>query len=308
MLVSVVIPCYDSEKSIREVVELTMAEFARLDGYDCEFVLVNDGSPKDDTFGEIKRLARDYPCVHGINLMRNFGQHSAIMCGLNFAKGELILGMDDDLQNHPSQIPKLLNRMEEGNFDLVYGIFEEQQNSRAKYLSSRINQWTARKMLGRDKDVQSSSFWLITDKLKDQVIQYKNYNPMIEALFSRMTNNIGMVVVEHHKREYGSSGYTLGKLVKLWLAYFNYTVLPLRVISAVGIATAFVGFVAGVIAIIRKVIDPTIAMGWTSIVCILLFFFGLVLLALGIIGEYIGDIVLSVNSTPQYVVREKVNL
>lgn len=308
MLVSVVIPCYNSEKSIREVVELTMAEFAKLPNYECEFVLVNDGSPKDDTFGEIRRLASDYPCVHGINLMRNFGQHSAIMCGLNFAKGDLILGMDDDLQNHPSQIPKLLRRMEEGDFDLVYGIFEEQQNSRAKYLSSRLNQWTARKMLGRDKDLQTSSFWLITDKLKDQVIQYKNYNPMIEALFSRMTNNVGMVVVEHHRREYGSSGYTLGKLVKLWLAYFNYTVLPLRFISAVGIVTAFVGFVAGIVAIIRKIIDPTIAMGWTSTVCILLFFFGLVLLALGIIGEYIGDIVLSVNSTPQYVVREKVNL
>lgn len=308
MLVSVVIPCYNSEKSIREVVELTMAEFAKLPNYECEFVLVNDGSPKDDTFGEIKRLAQQYPCVHGINLMRNFGQHSAIMCGLNYAKGELILGMDDDLQNHPSQIPKLLGRMAEGNFDLVYGIFEEQQNSRAKYFSSRLNQWTARKMLGRDKDLQTSSFWLITDKLKDQVIQYKNYNPMIEALFSRMTNNVGMVVVEHHKREYGSSGYTLGKLVKLWLAYFNYTVLPLRVISAVGIVTALVGFVAGVVAIVRKLIDPTIAMGWTSIVCILLFFFGLVLLALGIIGEYVGDIVLSVNSTPQYVVREKVNL
>lgn len=308
MLVSVVIPCYNSERSIREVVELTLAEFAKLPDYDCEFVLVNDGSPKDDTFGEIKRLANDYPCVHGINLMRNFGQHSAIMCGLNYAQGELILGMDDDLQNHPSQIPKLLKRMEEGNFDLVYGIFEEQQNSRAKYFTSWLNQWTARKMLGRDKNLQTSSFWLITEKLKDQVIQYKNYNPMIEALFSRMTNNVGMVVVEHHKREYGSSGYTLGKLVKLWLAYFNYTVLPLRFISAVGIITALVGFVAGIVTIIRKLVDPTIAMGWTSTVCIMLFFFGLVLLALGIIGEYVGDIVLSVNSTPQFVVREKVNL
>lgn len=308
MLVSVVIPCYNSERSIREVVELTLAEFAKLPDYDCEFVLVNDGSPKDDTFGEIKRLASDYPCVHGINLMRNFGQHSAIMCGLNYAQGELILGMDDDLQNHPSQIPKLLKRMEEGNFDLVYGIFEEQQNSRAKYFTSWLNQWTARKMLGRDKNLQTSSFWLITEKLKDQVIQYKNYNPMIEALFSRMTNNVGMVVVEHHKREYGSSGYTLGKLVKLWLAYFNYTVLPLRFISAVGIITALVGFVAGIVTIIRKLVDPTIAMGWTSTVCIMLFFFGLVLLALGIIGEYVGDIVLSVNSTPQFVVREKVNL
>lgn len=308
MLVSVVIPCYDSERSIREVVELTMAEFGKMEGYECEFVLVNDGSPKDDTYGEIRRLAADYPCVHGINLMRNFGQHNAIMCGLNFAKGQLVLGMDDDLQNHPSQIRKLMRKMEEGGYDLVYGVFEEQQNTKAKYFSSWLNQVTARKMLGRSKDIQTSSFWLITSDLKDQVIQFKNYNPMIQALFTRLTNNVGNVVVQHHKREYGSSGYTLGKLIKLWLAYFNYTVVPLRAISLIGVVTAGVGFLAGIITIIRKLLNASMPVGWASTICIMLFFFGLVLLALGIIGEYLADIVLSINSTPQYIVRETVNL
>ncbi len=308
MLVSVVIPCYNSQRSIGEVVSLTISEFDRLDGYECEFVLVNDGSPADDTYGEICRLAQKYPNVHGINLMRNFGQHNAIMCGLNYAKGDLVLGMDDDLQNHPTQIPKLLAKMEEGDYDLVYGVFEEQKNSKVKTFTSWLNKVTARKMLGRSKDVVTSSFWLINRKLRDQVVRFRNYNPMIEALFSRMTDNVGCVVVEHHAREYGSSGYTLGKLVKLWLAYFNYTVLPLRAISGIGVVTAIVGFVFGIVTVIRKLIDPSILAGWASITSILLFFFGLVLLALGIIGEYVGDIVLSVNSTPQYIVRDTVNL
>ena len=308
MLVSVVIPCYNSQRSIGEVVSLTISEFDMLDGYECEFVLVNDGSPADDTYGEICRLAQEYPNVHGINLMRNFGQHNAIMCGLNYAKGDLVLGMDDDLQNHPTQIPKLLAKMEEGDYDLVYGVFEEQKNSKVKTFTSWLNKVTARKMLGRSKDVVTSSFWLINRKLRDQVVRFRNYNPMIEALFSRMTDNVGCVVVEHHAREYGSSGYTLGKLVKLWLAYFNYTVLPLRAISGIGVVTAIVGFVFGIVTVIRKLIDPSILAGWASITSILLFFFGLVLLALGIIGEYVGDIVLSVNSTPQYIVRDTVNL
>lgn len=308
MLVSVVIPCYNSQRSIGEVVSLTISEFDRLDDYECEFVLVNDGSPADDTYGEICRLAQEHPNVHGINLMRNFGQHNAIMCGLNYAKGDLVLGMDDDLQNHPTQIPKLLAKMEEGDYDLVYGVFEEQKNSKVKTFTSWLNKVTARKMLGRSKDVVTSSFWLINRKLRDQVVRFRNYNPMIEALFSRMTDNVGCVVVEHHAREYGSSGYTLGKLVKLWLAYFNYTVLPLRVISGIGVVTAIVGFVFGIVTVIRKLIDPSILAGWASTTSILLFFFGLVLLALGIIGEYVGDIVLSVNSTPQYIVRDTVNL
>lgn len=305
-LVSVCIPCYRSEKSIKEVVGLTIEEFNKLDGYTCEFVLVNDSSP-DNTYASICELAAKYPFVHGVNLMRNFGQHNALMCAMNYAKGDYLIGMDDDLQCHPSQIPTIVHKMEEG-FDLVYGVYEESKNSGVKQFTSWLNKVTSRKLLGRPRDIRSSNFWMATAQLKDQVVQYKNYNPYLDALFTRMTNNVANVVIEHHKREYGSSNYTLGKLVKLWMAYFNYTVLPLRMISGIGVITALLGFVAGLITIIRKLVVVDMPAGWASTICILLFFFGLVLLALGIIGEYLGDIVLSLNSTPQYIVREKVNL
>lgn len=305
-LVSVVISCYNSEHTIREVVELTMAEFEKLAGYDVEFVLVNDCS-SDGTFEEIKALGEQYPNVHGATLMRNFGQHNGLMCAMNFAKGDYILGMDDDLQTHPSQIPAIIHKMEEG-YDLVYGCYRDNKNGLIKQFTSWINKVTSNKLLGRPENIRASNFWMITRAVKDQVIQYHNYNPNVDALFTRMTNRIANVTIEHHAREYGSSGYTFKKLAKLWLAYFNYTVVPLRFTSTVGVFTAAIGFLAGIITIIRKIIDPSIAAGWSSVICILLFFFGLILLILGVIGEYLGNIVLSANSTPQYIVREKVNL
>lgn len=306
MLVSVVIPCYNSEQGIRDVVEQTMAVFDGLSGYEYEFVLVDDCSP-DGTYQAIRSLAQDYPCVHGISLMRNFGQHNGIMCGLNHASGDLILGMDDDLQTHPSQIPVILEKMKEG-YDVVYGVYQSSANGTLKNFTSWLNRVSAQKLLGRPKDVQTSNFWLITKQLKDEVIKYRNYNPYVEALFGRMTNRIGNVTVEHHEREQGSSNYTLAKLIKLWLAYFNYTVLPLRFASAMGIAVAAIGFLYGIGIIVYKLLVPDVLVGWPSLICVLLFFFGLILLVLGIIGEYLGDLVLSANSTPQYVERDKVNL
>lgn len=305
-LVTVVIPCYNSEMSLRSVVELTQAEFDALEGYECEFVLVNDNS-KDSTFEVIKGLAHDYANVHGVSLMRNFGQHNAMMCAMHYASGDYVLGMDDDLQCHPSQIPLIIKKAEEG-YDIVYGVYRTPPNGPIKNFTSWLNRVTSRKLLGRPKGMRASNFWLITSAIKDQVICYTNYNPNLDALFTRMTTNIGNVEIESHAREYGSSGYSLAKLAKLWLSYFNYTVLPLRAVSCIGVITSVIGFAAGAVTLIRKLVTPDITVGWASLTCILLFFFGLLLLTLGVIGEYLGNIVLSINSSPQYIVREKVNL
>lgn len=306
MLVSIVIPCYNSEKSIREVVELTMKEFDSLDGYSVEFVLVNDCS-RDGTYTQIEALAADYPNVRGISLMRNFGQHNALMCAMNYTHGDLILGMDDDMQTHPSQIKKILKKQAEG-YDLVYGVYEKSTNSAKKNLTSWFNRVSSRALLGRPKEIHSSNFWVITDKVRREVIKYRNYNPYVDGLFFRTTHNIGNVVIEHHKREYGSSNYTLKKMMKLWMAYWNYSVLPLRFASVLGAVTSLIGFIAAIATVIHKVVDPTTTVGWSSTVSIILIFFGFTLLVLGIIGEYIGEIVLSVNRTPQYIVRDMVNI
>ena len=306
MLVSIVIPCYNSEKTIGRVVSMVMEEFEHFEGYECEFVLVNDNS-RDGTFEEIKRLGTLYPNVHGLNLMRNFGQHNALMCGMNYTKGDLVMGMDDDMQTHPSQIHLLLEKMAEG-YDIVYGIYKKHKNGPIKNLTSWFNKVTSDILLGRPKNIQSSNFWLITRAVRDEVIKYTSFNPYVDGIFYRTSHNIGNVVVEHFKREVGTSNYTFRKMLKLWMAYFNYSVVPLRIASVIGIATAGIGFLAGLITLIRKLLNPSMTVGWASIVCILLVFFGLILLVLGIIGEYIGKIMLTINRTPQYIVRETVNI
>ena len=306
-LISIVIPCYNSQATIRKVTEMVMEEFKKMDGYECEFVLVNDCSPKDDTYGEIEKLGRDYPNVKGINLLRNFGQHNALMAALHYTSGDYILGMDDDMQTHPSQISKLIHKMEEG-FDLVYGCYPKKKNSMLKNLSSKINEVSSRILLGRPKNIVSSNFWMITKQVRDEVIKYDSFNPYIDGIFYRTTHKIGNVEVEHFKREVGTSNYTLKKLMKLWLAYWNYSVIPLRISSVLGCLSAAGGFLAALCIIIYKLIDPTVTVGWASTICIIVVFAGLILMVLGIIGEYLGKMILILNRTPQYIVRETINI
>lgn len=305
MLVTIVIPCYYSEKTIEKVVEMTIDEFRKTEEYQCEFVLVNDGS-SDGTYEKIKGLAEKYPFVQGVNLLRNFGQHNALMAALHFANGDYVLGMDDDMQTHPSQIHKLVEKIQEG-YDLVYGHYEKKKNSLLKNLSSKLNEVSSRILLRRPKEITSSNFWIITNKVAKEVIKYDSYNPYIDGIFYRTTHNIGNVEIEHYKREVGTSNYTFRKLVRLWLAYWNYSVIPLRISSVTGGVMAIVGFIAAVFTIIRKIMEPSMPMGWASTICVITVFAGLILMSLGIIGEYLGKIILTLNHTPQFIVRETVN-
>lgn len=184
MLVSIVIPCYNSEHSIKKTVELTVEEFKKLPGYECEFVLVNDYS-KDGTFASIKELCGKYPFVKGINLSRNFGQHNAIMAGLNYAEGDYIIGMDDDLQTHPSQIPKLIGKIEEG-YDVVFGHFTKTKFGFFKKLTSKIASFLTWHMIKRPKGIQASNFWICRKFVPDEIVQYKNYNLYLQVLFYRI--------------------------------------------------------------------------------------------------------------------------
>lgn len=306
MLVSVVVPCYNSEHTIAELVRLTVQEIEKLPKYSVEFVLVNDYS-KDGTMDVIRSLCREYPYVKGINLIRNFGQHNAIMAGLHYAKGDLIVGMDDDMQTHPSQLPILLSKAEEG-YDLVYGLYPVRKNSFLKNLSSKFNAVTSRILLGRPKNIVSSNYWVINRLVRDEVIRYTNFNPYVDAIFYRVTNNIANVPIEHHKREYGSSNYTFRKLVKLWLAYFNFSTVPLRISSYLGVLFSCTGFLGALAILIRQLVAPSEQLGWGSIMCAMLLFFGFILLVLGIMGEYLGKIILTINNTPQYIIRETLNI
>ena len=305
MLISIVIPCYYSENTIGKEVEAVMEQFNMHDDYECEFVLVNDGS-KDGTFDVIKGLCEKYPNVKGINLMRGFGQQNAIMAGLHHAKGKRIMGMDDDMQTHPSQVFKLIEKMEEG-YDVVYGTYPSSKNGFFKRMSSELNQISTRIMLDIPKNIKSTNFWIITDKVRDEAIKYSSFNPIIDAIFYQVTQNFGSVEVEHHKRESGKSGYTFRKLVRLWLSYWNYSVVPLRISFIIGALSATLGIIVTIWLIYKKVTDPLLPMGWASTLCLMTLLFGAVLMMLGVVGEYLGKAILILNKTPQYIVREELN-
>lgn len=303
MLISIVVPCYYSEDTLPSLVRMVTEEFDKNDGYECEFIMVNDGST-DGTFETIRDLSKEYKNIRGYDLMRNFGQHNALMAAVNYASGDYIMGMDDDLQTHPSQMFKLIHKIEEG-YDLVYGIYPTRKNSPIKNFTSKINKVTSRIMLSRPKEIESSNFWIINRKTAEEVIKYNSFNPYIDAIFYRITRNIGMVEVEHFKRESGSSGYTFRKLVNLWLAYWNFSVIPLRVSFFFGLASASFGIIFTIYLIINKILNPDLPVGWSSTMCLMTLLFGAVLMGIGIVGEYLGKIILILNNTPQYIVREE---
>ena len=305
MLVSIVIPCYNSEHTIERVVDMCMEEFAKWDGYECEMVLVNDYS-RDHTFDAITRAAQKYPNVQGVNLAKNFGQHAAIMAGLQYVHGELVVGMDDDLQNHPSQIKQFLDKAEEG-YDVVFGVFKERKFSAFKNFTGAVSQFLLFHLVDRPKDIKMSSFWLARKYVIDEVKRYRGNDVFVQLLFIRTTRNLANIEIEHYEREVGESNYTFRKGLKLFMSFMNYSTIPLQAATVFGIAFSLAGFIAAIMILIRKLMDPTIVMGWSSTMCIILIVAGITFLMMGIIGEYVGKLIMTVNNSPLYVIRETMN-
>lgn len=301
-LISIVIPCYNSEKTIEKLVDLVGEEFEKLDGYRWEMVLVNDFS-RDQTFNAIRRVCEKYSNVIGIDLSRNFGQHNAIMAGLHYVTGDFVMGMDDDMQTHPSQIRKFIDKINEG-YDIVYGKYPQKKHSLFRNLGSKFNDWTVRKLIGKPKGLTACSFWICRKFVRDEIIKYHNFNAHIQGLFLRTTARITNVEVQHFEREVGTSNYTLKKLLNLWMGCLNFSTIPLHYVGIVGIISSLIGFVGFVFIIIYKLLHPEILAGWASIICTISFFSGIILLSLSIIGEYVGRILLCMNNMPQFVIRE----
>lgn len=306
MLVSIVIPCYNSENSIIKVVKLAIEEFDKMEGYECEFILVNDYS-RDHTWNSIQKLAAEHPNVRGINFAKNFGQHNALMAGLNYANGDYIVGMDDDMQNHPSQIPLFLEKIQEG-YDIVFGVFRQRQFSASKNITGSVSRFLLWHLLDRPKDIQMSSFWCCRRYVRDEVVKYDGYNAFLQVLFFRTTHNIANIEIEHFAREEGTSNYNFRRGLNHFLSCLNFTVIPLRLATFFGTLFSAAGFIGAVGVFIHKLIDPSVAIGWSSLMCAMLVLFGICFLMLGIVGEYLGKLMLNVNKTPQYVVRDKANI
>jgi undecaprenyl-phosphate 4-deoxy-4-formamido-L-arabinose transferase len=300
---SFVIPCYGSETTIEIVVNEIIQTVAQRPGYEYEIVLVNDCSP-DGVWNRIRALALANPRITGISLAKNFGQHSALMAGYRHCTGDLIISLDDDGQTPACELFTLVDKMSEG-WDVVYASYEHKMHNGFRNFGTWMNERMTESLMGKPKGLKVTSYFIMRRFIADEILRYENAYPYIEGLIFRATKHIANVPVTHHSRMTGESGYTLKKLLGLWFNGFTaFSVKPLRIATVCGTTCAFLGFCYGIYVVVRKLVDSSIEMGWSSIIASIFFIGGLILVMLGLIGEYIGRIYISLNNAPQYTIRE----
>lgn len=303
MKYSFVIPCYNSSKTIESVVIEIINKMIELKEESYEIILVNDYSP-DNTKEVIFNLSDKYNNIISINFSKNFGQHAALLAGYSKAKGEYVVSLDDDGQTPANQVDRLINKLNEG-FDVVFANYKHKHHSAFRNFGSKVNDFMAEKLINKPKGLYLSSYFIARRYVIDELLNYNSAFPYVSGLLLRTTANVVNVNVDHRDRNIGNSGYTFGKLLKLWLNGFTaFSIKPLRISVYIGIIVAFIGFVLTIYSLINKYVNPEVPMGWTSMIAILSLVGGTTLMVLGMIGEYIGRIYMTLNKTPQYVIKE----
>ena len=301
---SIVVPVYNGAKSVGELVHAL--ESLEIEGGH-EIVLVNDGSP-DDSLAVCRQLVTEAKTVPItlVNLARNFGEHNAIMTGLRHTRGAWVITMDDDLQNPPSEVTRLLAHARSAGKDVVYTRYAVKQHAYWRNLGSRFANWVADVLMEKPKGLYLSSFRCMSAFLVEQVTRYEGPFPYVDGLVMQATQAqaIDTIEVAHLPRMEGRSNYTLKRLVRLWLNIFvNFSVLPLHLSTIAGFALSLIGLI-GVLSVIAEALFFEPPQGWASLMAATLLLSGVQLLILGILGEYMGRLFLTANRKPQTVVRE----
>ncbi len=301
--ISIVIPVYNSEECLQELYRQISCSVKM----DHEVIFVSDHST-DNSWREIRCLASRHGNVIGLNLRKNFGQDNAIMAGLNHAAGSYIVIMDDDLQHSPKDINRLYDRCKEG-FDVCFANFAVKKQRLWKNFGSWLNGKVAEWMLGKPKSIYLSPFKIINRTIADEIISFKGPYPYVDGLLLNYSSRFTQIEAEHSERYAGRSTYSLIKSIAVWGRHFTgFSVLPLRVATFVGLTSALAGIALSLYYIVDYFLSEHVIEGWTTIVVLLLFLGGLILMALGIIGEYVGRSYLVLNQKPQYSIKSVVNL
>ena len=303
--VSIIIPVFNSSETISLLVDEIIKEIKIYK--ELEIVLVNDGSSLDNSSEVCERIAYKNPTVKFINLSRNFGEHNAVLAGLNFCTGDCAVIMDDDFQNPPKDVYKLVDEIENGN-DVVFSKYIEKKHHLLRNLGSKFNNLIATILLNKPRELYLSSFKAINRFVIDELIKYKGPYPYIDGLIVRITQKFVSVTVSHESRSIGKSGYTISKLTSLWLNMFtNFSIIPLRLAVAFGFIFSVVGIVLALVFFIEKLNNPELPVGWTSLMVSIFLLGSLQLFAIGMVGEYLGRMFLSTGGKPQFVVRSLIN-
>lgn len=306
--ISFIIPCYCSEKTIQIVIKEIDEIVSKNDKYDYEIIAVNDYSP-DNVWDVLKGVAKINQKVKLINLAKNMNRPGALMAGMANSTGDYVILMDDDGQCPMENLWRLIKPLEDGH-DVAIARYPTYKQSKFKSLGTLINRKMTEIVMEKPKDLSFTNFSALKRYIVEEIIRYKNPYPYITGLLLRTTSDIVNVKMEERERIEGNTSFTFKKMLKLWINGFTaFSVKPLRISTIIGFITATIGFLYGLYIIINKLfVYTTIIQGYSSMMAILLFIGGIIMIMLGIIGEYIGRIYISINNSPQYVIKEIVNI
>jgi glycosyltransferase involved in cell wall biosynthesis len=300
LTLSVVVPVYRGATTVGDLVR-AVGELHVPGGH--EIVLVNDGSP-DNSLEVCRELLRTCPIpITIISLARNFGEHSAVMAGLRHTRGVWVITMDDDLQNPPSEVLRILDYAQRSGKHVVYTYYESKEHETWRNLGSRFTNWVADHLLEKPKGLYLSSFRCMSAFVVDQIVRYTGPFPYVDGLILQVTQSFGRIEVKHLPRAEGRSTYTLRRLARLWLNMFvNFSVTPLHISTTIGMALSALGGVASIFVAAEALLTRT-PPGWGSLMAAVLLLSGVQLLILGLVGEYIGRVYLTANGKPQSVIE-----
>ena len=300
LALSIVVPVYNGADSVGELVAM-LEELSIPGGH--EIILVVDGSP-DNSLAVCRELAaRAHVPITVIDHARNFGEHNAVMTGLRHTRGAHVINMDDDLQNPPEEVARLLAFAQQSGRDVIYTYYDEKHHARWRNLGSEFTNWVAGFVLDKPKDFYLSSFRCMNAFVVREITRYEGPFPYVDGLILQVTQNIDRMLVRHLPRAVGRSNYTIRRLLRLWMSMFvNFSVMPLRISTLTGFALSVLGGLGGLAAIIEALFFSPPA-GWASLFVAVLLLSGVQLMILGIVGEYLGRLYLTANRKPQAVVR-----
>ena len=303
-MISIIIPVFNSENTIEILVNNIVQTLG--ENYKFEIILINDSS-KDNTEEKCKKLVEKYMSIVLYSLAKNFGEHNAVMAGLNKCSGDYAIIMDDDLQHSADSLLELIKfgMKEKNNFDVVYTYYDKMKYNFFRNLGRKFNNFIANLLLDKPKFLYLSSFKLINRFLITEIVKYQSPFAYIDGIILGITSRIGRIKVEHSQRAYGKSGYTLKKLLQVWSSMFTgFSVVPLRLSLILGSMLSILGFIFALLTFIERIIDNTVPSGYATIIIAVTIFAGAILIALGLLGEYVGRIFISLNKKPQFTIRD----
>ena len=297
-LISLVIPTYKGAKTLPRLIEELMITFKN---HKIEIIIVNDFSP-DTTHEDVMLLLDKYPNkITYLKLSKNFGEHSATMAGLRHSEGNLIVIMDDDGQNPPEEAYKLAEFSLKSEYDVIFTKYQIKKDSFIRNLMSKIANISAQIILKKPKEIYFSSFKAIKRNIVDEIIKYEGAYPYIDGLIFSITSNIGSFDVIHKERKQGKSSYNIYKLAKHYSnLIINFSTFPIHLFSVLGLIITIISFLVIIAIAVEKMINPNVPIGYSTLISVLIFFSGVQLLFLGLIGEYVGKILKNVNKENQY--------